>query len=103
MASSLLCGDNNLHQAVNETFYACNRVTETFGDDHTDITGGPRVFAQNGVEARPMPLDLQQDNLVSFMPQKSIFLRSSASSNSHERSVNVPTFSAAARSFQLQD
>ncbi|VDP46410.1 unnamed protein product [Heligmosomoides polygyrus] len=32
MASSFLYGDNNLHQAVIETFYACYRVTETFVD-----------------------------------------------------------------------
>ncbi|VDO84774.1 unnamed protein product [Heligmosomoides polygyrus] len=51
MASSLLYGDNNLHQAVIETFYACNRVTETLGDDHTDTTGGPGTAAQNGLEA----------------------------------------------------
>ncbi|VDP08131.1 unnamed protein product [Heligmosomoides polygyrus] len=51
MASSLLYGDNNLHQAVIETFYACNRVTEMLGDDHTDTIGGPGTAAQNGLEA----------------------------------------------------
>ncbi|VDO19618.1 unnamed protein product [Heligmosomoides polygyrus] len=51
MASSLLYGDNNLHQAVIETFYACYRLTETFEDDHTDTIGGPGTAAQNGLEA----------------------------------------------------
>ncbi|VDO82764.1 unnamed protein product [Heligmosomoides polygyrus] len=41
MASSLFYGDNNLHQAVIETLYACNRDTETFGDNQTDTTAGP--------------------------------------------------------------
>ncbi|VDO83074.1 unnamed protein product [Heligmosomoides polygyrus] len=44
MTSSLFYGDHNLHQAVIETFYACNRVTETLGDDHTDTTGPPRLL-----------------------------------------------------------
>ncbi|VDP08949.1 unnamed protein product [Heligmosomoides polygyrus] len=50
MTSSLLY-DNNLHQAVIETFHACNRVTETEEDDHTDTTGGPVTVTQNGLEA----------------------------------------------------
>ncbi|VDP06351.1 unnamed protein product [Heligmosomoides polygyrus] len=51
MASSLLYGVSNLHQAIIETFNACNRVTETFVDDHTDTTGDPGTAAQNGLEA----------------------------------------------------
>ncbi|VDP08091.1 unnamed protein product [Heligmosomoides polygyrus] len=51
MTSSLYYGDNNLHQAVIETFYAGYRVTETLGDDHTDTTVGPGTAAQNGLEA----------------------------------------------------
>ncbi|VDP55380.1 unnamed protein product [Heligmosomoides polygyrus] len=41
MTLSLFYGDNNLHHAVIETFYACYRVTETFGDDNTDTAAGP--------------------------------------------------------------
>ncbi|VDP13522.1 unnamed protein product [Heligmosomoides polygyrus] len=51
MTSSLFYSDNNPHQAVIETFYACSRVTETLGNDHTDATGGPGTAAQNGLKA----------------------------------------------------
>ncbi|VDP19031.1 unnamed protein product [Heligmosomoides polygyrus] len=51
MTSSLFHGDNNLHQAVIETFYTCNRVTETLGDDYIDTTAGPGTAAQNDLEA----------------------------------------------------
>ncbi|VDP14418.1 unnamed protein product [Heligmosomoides polygyrus] len=44
-----------------------------------------------------MSLDLQQDHLVSCTAQKSTLLRSSASTNSHERPVKVPTFNVATR------
>ncbi|VDP13605.1 unnamed protein product [Heligmosomoides polygyrus] len=46
---------------------------------------------------RPMSLDLRQDHFVSCTAQKSTLLRSCASTNSHERPVNVPTFNVATR------
>uniref|UniRef100_A0A183GAW5 Integron gene cassette protein n=1 Tax=Heligmosomoides polygyrus TaxID=6339 RepID=A0A183GAW5_HELPZ len=52
---------------------------------------------RTALKPRPMSLDLQQDHLVSCTAQKSIFLRSSASTNSHERPVKVPTFNVATR------
>ncbi|VDO79461.1 unnamed protein product [Heligmosomoides polygyrus] len=51
MTSALFYGDHDLHQGVIETFYACNRVTETLGDDHTNTIGGPGTAAQSGFEA----------------------------------------------------
>ncbi|VDP02155.1 unnamed protein product [Heligmosomoides polygyrus] len=44
---SILYDYSNLPQAVIDTFYACNFVTEAFGDDHTDSIGGPGTAAQN--------------------------------------------------------
>lgn len=41
MTPLLFYGENDLHLVVIETFYACDHVTETFGDDHKDITGYP--------------------------------------------------------------
>ncbi|VDP34290.1 unnamed protein product [Heligmosomoides polygyrus] len=50
MIHSLFSSDYDLHQAVIKTFHAYNRVSETFEDDYTNSTGGPRTAAQNGLE-----------------------------------------------------
>ncbi|VDP43599.1 unnamed protein product [Heligmosomoides polygyrus] len=89
MTSSLFYGDNNLQQAVIETFYACYLVTETFGDDHTNTLLVLGLPYKTALKPRPMSLDLQLDPLVSCTAQKSTLLRYSASTNSHERPVNL--------------
>ncbi|VDO18731.1 unnamed protein product [Heligmosomoides polygyrus] len=50
---------------------------------------------RTALKPRPMSLDKRQDHLVSCTAQKSTLLRSSASTNSYDRPVNVPTFSVA--------
>ncbi|VDP63932.1 unnamed protein product [Heligmosomoides polygyrus] len=51
MIHTLFSSNNDLHQAVTETFHACNRISETFGDDHTNTAGSPGTAAQNGLKA----------------------------------------------------
>ncbi|VDP17536.1 unnamed protein product [Heligmosomoides polygyrus] len=50
MIHSLFSSDYDLHDAVTETFHVCNRISEAFGDDHTNIAGGPGTAAQNGLK-----------------------------------------------------
>lgn len=43
--------DNHLQQSVIDTLQACNHISETFGDHHTNAAGGPGVATQNGHKA----------------------------------------------------
>ncbi|VDP37949.1 unnamed protein product [Heligmosomoides polygyrus] len=92
---SLLSDDNDLHQSfVNalDTYIELQNRSETIIPTPLVVMG---LQHRTVLKPRPMSLDLLQDHFVSCTARKSTLLRSSASTNSHERTVNVPTFSVA--------
>ncbi|VDP46014.1 unnamed protein product [Heligmosomoides polygyrus] len=93
MIHLLFSSNNNLHQMITETIHDCNRISETFGDDHTNTAGGPGT--QNGLKASSPRLATGPPG--SCTAHKLMRLRFSASMNSLERPVIVPTFSVATR------